>query len=114
MLTDYSADTRLGRMLRRADAKLMLERLHQIERAIADQEASNTRVSDSIDRLKRQEELDVRFLMQFGIELEHRHHFRHLLQQTVCSGSLTLQQAADSSRECIHNSKGDLSSSSGD
>lgn len=102
MRTRYGAETSLGRTLRKGDAKLLLQRMQEAEAAVEALEDLNRQISDRIARISAEHELNMQYLMQFGVSADERAVFQQLLAKISQHGGLTLDEAAVLSRAQLH------------
>jgi len=98
MLARYGAETSLGCNLRKGDAKLLLKRMQEAEAAVEALEDLNRKVSDRIARISAEHELNMQYLLQFGVSADERIVFQKLLAEISRHGGLTLDEAASLSR----------------
>ncbi|MCA9068801.1 MAG: hypothetical protein KDA84_07760, partial [Planctomycetaceae bacterium] len=91
----YPVTSEFGRSLRRADAKKRLQEMTAVEEEIRNREAQHAEIADRIARFIADHELQMQYLIHFGVRAEEREMFRHILEDVANHGGLTLRQAAD-------------------
>ena len=57
------------------------------------------RIGDRLQRLQAAHELNMQYLIMYGVSAEERHVFRDLLLKVVNNGSLTLRETTNLARE---------------
>lgn len=95
LFDEYPAHSEIGRILRRGDAKKRLAEMDEVEAMIAQQERQHAEVADRIARTMAEHELNMHYLMHFGVRADEREEFRQLLGETADHGGLSLVEAAN-------------------
>lgn len=95
LFEQYPAHSECGITIRRGDARLRLQEILQVESAVKQQEAINTQITDNLARQQAVHELNMQYLMQFGVRADERTQFQQLLEQAAEHGGLSLQEAAN-------------------
>ncbi|MDB5391194.1 MAG: hypothetical protein JWM11_6840 [Planctomycetaceae bacterium] len=95
LFAKYSATSDVGRNLRSGDAELRLREMSDAETKIREQELLHAQVSDRLERFCKEHELNMQYLIQFGVLACERELFRHVLLDVVGHGGLSLSEAAD-------------------
>lgn len=91
----YTPHSELGIALRKGDARLRLKEMDAAEPTVRSQEAINLMVRDRLIRMQAEHELDLQYLLQFGVFAAERETFRQILEEVSRHGGLSLRQAAD-------------------
>ena len=95
LFEQHPAHTEIGLAIRRGDAKLRLQEITQAESAVKQQEKMNANITDNISRIQAEHELNMQYLIQFGIRADQRRQFQQLLEQVAEHGGLSLREAAN-------------------
>lgn len=99
----YPLSTAFGRQLRQAVAKTWLHNMNQIDAELAQREAADAESVERITRLQSEHELNMQYLIHFGVTLQEREAFRKLLEEVVMQGDLTILKAVD--QVCRHSQR---------
>ena len=94
LLARYGADTPIGRKLRSGDAKVLLRKMESAEATIRAQEQLNRRIEDRLQRMTADHELNMQYLLQFGVSAVERLRFQQTLGEVALHGGLTVREAA--------------------
>ncbi len=95
LFDQHPAHSELGIALRRGDARLRLKEILQAESAVQQQEIINEQITDNIARMQAEHELNMQYLIQFGVRADERLQFQQLLEQVAEHGGLSLREAAN-------------------
>ncbi|QDU10901.1 hypothetical protein [Gimesia aquarii] len=95
LFEQHSAHSGCGIALRRGDARLRLNEILQAELAVKQQEMINEQITDNIARQQAEHELNMQYLMQFGVRADERQQFQQLLEQVAKQGHLSLREIAN-------------------
>lgn len=95
LFEQYPASSEIGIAIRRGDARLRLHEIRQVESAVREQEVLNAQITDNIARIQAEHELNMQYLIQFGIRADERLQFEQLLKQITEHGGLSLREAAN-------------------
>ena len=95
LFDQHPADSEFGIILRRGDARMRLKEILQAESTIKQQEELNKKIADNIVRQQVEHQLNMQYLIQFGVRADERQQFQQLLEQTAESGNLSLRQIAN-------------------
>ncbi|QDU52981.1 hypothetical protein [Gimesia panareensis] len=95
LFEQHPASSETGIAIRRGDAWLRLQEIRQSEAAVKHQEAINTHISDNIAREQAEHQLNMQYLIQFGVRADERLQFQQLLEQIAEHGGLSLREAAN-------------------
>lgn len=90
----YSAYTAVGRTLRKGEAKLQQRRMEEAEAETCQKEQRQRDITDRIARLTAEQELNIQYLIAFGVRASERQAFQRILRDTAEHGGLTLREAA--------------------
>jgi len=91
----YAAHTEIGIALRQGDARLRLKEILQAESVVKQAEEFNEQITDNIQRINAEHQLNMQYLIQFGVRADERLQFQHLLEQVSNHGGLSLREAAN-------------------
>ncbi len=91
----HGAETACGRAIRQADAVSRLEELAAAEAVFAEQERLTAEILDRLARMHAEHQLNMQYLIEFGVSADERFAFQVLLQEIALHGGLTLQEAAN-------------------
>jgi hypothetical protein len=94
MFQKYPANTETGRRLRQSVAKTWLRDMAAVEAEIQEREAEQAVIADRIARMHAEHELNMQYLVHFGVTLSERETFRSLLDEVVRDGNLTIRDVA--------------------
>ncbi|WP_232093023.1 hypothetical protein, partial [Gimesia panareensis] len=109
----HPASSVIGIAIRRGDAQLRLQELWQAEAAVKQQETLNAQITNNIARQQAEHQLNMQYLIQFGVRADERSQFQHLLEQITEHGGLSLREAANLTHVAIQrNGSVDSSASS--
>ena len=112
LFEQHSAHSECGIALRRGDARLRLQEILQAESAVQQQEVINEQITDNIARIQAEHELNMQYLIQFGVRADERWQFQQLLEQVSNHGGLSLREAANLTHAMTQpNGSGNLSAS---
>ncbi len=115
LFEQHDADSEMGIALRRGDARLRLQEILRVESAVQQQEIINEQITDNITRIQAEHELNMQYLIQFGVRADERTQFQQLLEQVSDHGGLSLRQTANLTHVIFQsNGSDDLSDSSSD
>ncbi len=95
LFDQHSSDSEFGIILRRGDARLRLKEILQAESTVKQQEELNNQITNNISRIQAVHELNMQYLIQFGVRADERQQFQQLLEQTAETGNLSLRQIAN-------------------
>tara|TARA_R110002111_G_scaffold164386_3_gene230572 strand:- start:25424 stop:25846 length:423 start_codon:yes stop_codon:yes gene_type:complete len=95
LFEQYQASSEIGIAIRRGDARLRLQEIRQSETAVKHQEALDAQISDHIAREQAEHQLNMQYLIQFGVRADERLQFQQLLEQIAEHGGLSLREAAN-------------------
>ena len=95
LFEQYAAHSECGIAIRCGDARLRLQEILQVESAVKQQEAINAQITDKLVRQQAEHELNMQYLIQFGVRADERTQFRELLEQAAEHGGLSLREAAN-------------------
>jgi hypothetical protein len=95
LFAESPATSEIGIVLRKSDAKARLREMAEVEPTILRQEAINSEIADRIERLHAEHQLNMQYLMQFGVSAAERETFRAILEEVSRHGGLGLREAAD-------------------
>jgi hypothetical protein len=90
----YPADSDIGILVRQGDARWRLSEMAQAEEEIRQREASNAAITDRIERARAEHELNMHYLIHFGVAASERREFQRVLEQVGRTGELSLREAA--------------------
>ena len=91
----YPATSSIGIDIRRGDARLRLSEMGEAEQTVRRQEATNAAISDRLARMQAEHQLDMQYLIQFGVKASERETFRQILEEVSRHGGLSLREAAN-------------------
>lgn len=95
LFEQHPASSEIGIAIRRGDAQLRLQELWQAEPAVKQQETLNAHIADNIARQQAEHQLNMQYLIQFGVRADERSQFQQLLEQITEHGGLSLREAAN-------------------
>ncbi|MEZ6133113.1 MAG: hypothetical protein R3C59_30965 [Planctomycetaceae bacterium] len=95
----FGADTRLGRRVRRLDARTHLRVMADVESTVLRQQHLNQQITDRIARMHAEHQLQMSYLMEFGVLVEERQILNRVLAEVAEHGLLTLREAARATHE---------------
>ena len=95
LFEQHSASSETGIAIRRGDARLRLQEIRQAESAVKQQEALNAQIADNIAREQAEHQLNIQYLIQFGVRADERLQFQQLLEQISEHGGLSLREAVN-------------------
>ena len=95
LLAQYSSTSDTGRNVRRGDAAVRLKEMLAAEASIREQEQIQAQIWDRIERLCAEHELNMQYLIQFGVTACERGVFQRILREVAEHGGLSLREAAD-------------------
>lgn len=95
LFAEYPADSKIGRLVRQGDARWRLKEMLEAEEEIQRQELENSRISDRIARERAEHQLDVQYLVRFGVTAADREAFQRVLAEVGQTGAFSLREAAD-------------------
>ncbi len=101
-----AARSKIGIALRQGDARLRLKEILQAESVVKQAEEFNNQITDNIQRMQAEHELNMQYLIQFGVRADERLQFHHLLEQVSDHGGLSLREAANLAHAMAHSSNG--------
>ncbi len=102
LFTEYPPNSDIGRLVRRGDARWRLAEMAAAEQQIHRQEMANAAITSRIARMQAEHELDMQYLIQFGIKASERATFHRILEEVSSNGELSLREAADLVRTRRH------------
>ncbi len=112
----YAAHSEIGIALRQGDARLRLKEILRAESVVKQAEEFNEQITDNIARINAEHQLNMQYLIQFGVRADERIQFHHLLEQVSDHGGLSLREAANLTHAIVSQngsgSSSDLSPSS--
>jgi len=91
----YPVGTASGRQLRQAVAKTWLHKMNQVDAELAQRELAEAESTERITRLQSEHDLNMQYLIHFGVTLQEREALRNVLQDVVVEGDLTIREAVD-------------------
>ncbi|MCC7420555.1 MAG: hypothetical protein IT428_09750 [Planctomycetaceae bacterium] len=91
----YDPLSEQGIGLRRADAWQRLKEMNEVEAVVRQREAENDAITGELGRIMAAHQLDMQYLMLFGVFASQRETFRQILEEVTKHGGLSLRQAAD-------------------
>ena len=106
LFDQYAAHSEIGIALRQGDARLRLKEILQAESVVKQAEEFNEQITDNIQRMQAEHELNMQYLIQFGVRADERVQFQHLLEQVSNHGGLSLREAANLTHAISHSSNG--------
>ena len=107
----HPADSEFGKIIRRGDARLRLQEILKAESTVKQQEELNQQISDGIERIQADHQLNMQYLIQFGVRADERLQFQQILEQVAEDGNLSLRQIANLTHVVAQeNGSGDSSS----
>jgi hypothetical protein len=95
LFADYAPYSDIGRALRIGDARLRLKEMQAAEETIARQEQMNRQIADRIARMSAEHELNMQYLIQYGVRADERDVFREVLEGAAEHGGLSLKESAN-------------------
>ncbi len=95
LFDQHTSDSEFGIILRRGDARLRLKEILQAESTVKQQEELNQQINDNIARQQVEHQLNMQYLIQFGVRADERQQFQQLLEQTAETGNLSRRQIAN-------------------
>ena len=95
LFDQYAAHSEIGIALRQGDARLRLKEILQAESVVKQAEEFNEQITDNIARINAEHELNMQYLIQFGVRADERLQFQQLLEQVANHGGLSLREAAN-------------------
>ncbi|QDT45179.1 hypothetical protein Pan241w_52980 [Gimesia alba] len=95
LFEQHPASSDIGIAIRRGDARLRLQEIRQAEAAVKHQEALNTQINDNIAHEQAEHQLNMQYLIQFGVRADERSQFQQVLEQITEHGGLSLREAAN-------------------
>ena len=111
LFDQYAAHSEIGIALRQGDARLRLKEILQAESVVKQAEEFNEQITDNIQRMQAEHELNMQYLIQFGVRADERVQFQHLLEQVSDHGGLSLREAANLAHAMTQSSNGSDNSS---
>ena len=111
LFDQYAAHSEIGIALRQGDARLRLKEILQAESVVKQAEEFNEQITDNIQRMQAEHELNMQYLIQFGVRADERVQFQHLLEQVSNHGGLSLREAANLTHAISQSSNGSDNSS---
>lgn len=112
MYRRYPANTDTGRRLRQAVAKTWLRDMDRLSAEVAEREAAAAEITESLARMQAEHELNMQYLVHFGVTLQEQEQLRSILEEVQRDGQLTIREAARRAHE-IAQRNGDSSVSDG-
>ena len=106
LFEQYAAHSEIGIALRQGDARLRLKEIIQAESVVKQAEEFNEQITDNIERMQAEHELNMQYLIQFGVRADERVQFQHLLEQVSNHGGLSLREAANLAHAMTQSSNG--------
>lgn len=94
MRQEYGSNTELGRIIRREDAKQMLQRMDAVEQQTSLEEGTAIACACRIEEQMQLHRISIEYRLHFGVAARERHAYRLLLQQIAEHGGLTLREAS--------------------
>jgi hypothetical protein len=94
-LNNHGANTELGRIIRSADAKRVLEEMQVYEESVQSRERAALECQNRIDAMLEQHRLSAEYLISFGVSVEHRNELRRVLDEVSRTGGLSLKSAIE-------------------
>ncbi|MCA9097740.1 MAG: hypothetical protein KDA36_05120 [Planctomycetaceae bacterium] len=95
LFAEFPADSKIGRLVRQGDARWRLKEMLEAEEETLRQEQENSLISDRIARERAVHQLDVQYLIRFGVTATDREAFQRILAEVGQTGALSLREAAD-------------------
>jgi len=95
LFDQHSAHSEFGINIRRGDARLRLKEILQAESTVKQAEEFNAQITDNIARMSAEHELNMQYLIQYGVRADERAAFQQLLEQVSQHGGLSLREAAN-------------------
>ncbi|MDP1796786.1 MAG: hypothetical protein Q8K78_04860 [Planctomycetaceae bacterium] len=92
---EYAATTPMGRAVRQSDAITRLQAMAAAEVAMVARERMNAEIADRLARMNAEHQLNMQYLIQFGVSADARCAFQVLRHVIAQHGGLTLQEAAN-------------------
>ena len=106
LFEQYAAHSEIGIALRRGDARLRLQEILQAESVVKQAEEFNEQITDNITRINAEHQLNMQYLIQFGVRADERLQFQQLLEQVSNHGGLSLREAANLAHAMDQSSNG--------
>ncbi len=94
LFDDHPATSPIGIHVRQGDAQLRLRQLEDAEAMIRQQEVLNAAITDRIERMRADHDLNMDYLLRFGVTASERAVFREVLKAVAQDGGLSLREAA--------------------
>jgi len=98
LFADFPAGSAIGIHVRRGDAELRIQEMAEAEEGIREQEIVNAQITDRIERKQAEHQLNMEYLIRFGVSAAERAAFREILKAVAEHGGLSLRQAAEIAR----------------
>lgn len=118
LFEQHPPESKFGIAIRRGDARLRLQEMLKAEESVKNQERINTRITDHLSHMQAEHQLNMQYLMQFGVRADERMQFQEILEQVSEHGALSLREAAKLAHLTIQangsDESGDVSSSFSD
>ncbi len=102
----HAAHSEIGIALRQGDARLRLKEILQAESVVRQAEEFNAQITDNITRINAEHQLNMQYLIQFGVRVDERLQFQQLLEQVANHGGLSLREAANLTHAITQTSNG--------
>ncbi len=91
----YPPCSELGIALRKGDARLRLREMDDAESGVRERERETAAIENRLQRMTAQHELDVQYLIEFGVSAAERAVFHQILGEVAQNGGLSLREAAN-------------------
>ena len=113
LFDQHAAHSEFGIAIRRGDARLRLQEILQAESVVKQAEEFNEQITDNIARINAEHQLNMQYLIQFGVRADERMQFQQLLEQVSDHGGLSLREAVNLTHAIVNqNGSGSSSDSS--